>query len=573
MLFNDAFQVNTPWAIARYCNVPLQRGWWTFESDGDDEDTEIRIRDDAGLIFAYRPARSGKMNLRLGVSATVEIDLIVSAWPGHRGFRKLSFRRLDAWEVARFFARRGAQTLRGEKPLARVTSAARLMLSRNSFGARGATAAASRGQGQQINAAASMAPSNILRSGDITYVMDADAVLDIRTLDLVNRTFLEQPHISAIYGDALEGGTVIPTPQWNDELAKWTNYCGLPVFFRDVASELTAENAWSHLKEIAERSNGAGVHRLPLPLAVRENRSTPSALPRPPMPMRSEWPRVTAIIPTKYRIDLLEKCLDGLIAQTGYSNLAVVIVDNGSEDPCLGDVLKRAASRIPLEVVRDAGDFNFSRLINGGARVATGDVLLLLNDDVRPVEPGWLHRIVDSVLDPSVGAVGARLLYASGAIQHAGIMLGLGGVCGHLWRHASPDEAERNPYIVYPGQRMAVTGACLAVRRDVFNIVGGLDEKNFPVTLNDVDFCLRLHSKGFKTIYRGDAILLHDEGRSRGSDDDNQKKRARRRGETSIFRSVWGSLIDADPFGSPAFDHSTEEGVSYAPVPLTKIGL
>jgi GT2 family glycosyltransferase len=173
--------------------------------------------------------------------------------------------------------------------------------------------------------------------------------------------------------------------------------------------------------------------------------------------------------------------------------------------------------------------------------------------------------MVDSVLDPAIGAVGARLVYSSGDIQHAGVMLGLGGICGHLWRNQSPEDAARNPHIVYPGRRMAVTGACLAVRRDAFDKVGGLDEVNYPVTLNDIDFCLRLDKAGFHTLYRGDAVLLHDESQSRGSDDEERRKRERRRAETRAFRQMWGQLLDDDPFGSPAFDPSTETGAAHIP--------
>ena len=187
-------------------------------------------------------------------------------------------------------------------------------------------------------------------------------------------------------------------------------------------------------------------------------------------------------------------------------------------------------------------------------------MILLLNDDVLALAPGWLHRMVDSAMDMHTGAVGARLLYTSGAIQHAGVMMGLGGICGHLWRHQSAEAAKTNPHIIYPGRRMAVTGACLAVRRAAFDSVNGLDEINYPVTLNDIDFCLRLDREGLRTIYRGDAVLLHDESQSRGSDDDERRKRERRRGETSRFRKMWGHMLDDDPFGSPAFDISTETG-------------
>ena len=187
-------------------------------------------------------------------------------------------------------------------------------------------------------------------------------------------------------------------------------------------------------------------------------------------------------------------------------------------------------------------------------------VVLLLNDDVEPIAAGWLHRMVDAVLAPDVGAVGARLVYPEGPIQHAGVILGLGGVCGHLWKGLPADEAARNPYVVYPGARLAVTGACLAVRREAFDQVGGLDEQAFPVAYNDIDFCLRLHAAGYRNIYRGDVVLVHYESQSRGHDNETSRRRLRLARETGQFLKRWRRMIEDDPFGSPEFDSTIESG-------------
>jgi GT2 family glycosyltransferase len=269
------------------------------------------------------------------------------------------------------------------------------------------------------------------------------------------------------------------------------------------------------------------------------------------------------IIPTKYRIDLLEKCLTGLRAKTGYPDLEVIVVDNGADDPRFAGVLADAASQLDLRKIEQVGPFNFSQLVNAGVRVSSGEVVLLLNDDVEPIASGWLHRLVASAAITGVGAVGAYLTYPNGSVQHAGVVLGLGGVCGHLWRGLGPVEASRNVYVQSSGTRMAVTGACLAVRREAFDAVGGFDEKAFPVAFNDIDFCLRLHAAGYRNVYRGDAKLIHHESQSRGPDDASATTRGRLAVETSRFMQRWKHLVSNDPHFSPAFDSAVERGVAH----------
>jgi GT2 family glycosyltransferase len=275
--------------------------------------------------------------------------------------------------------------------------------------------------------------------------------------------------------------------------------------------------------------------------------------------MFANWPRVSALIPTKFRIDLLEKCLVGLAEQTDYAELEVIVIDNGSADPRLAEVIRNASARLSLKHIIDSRPFNYPQLNETGACLARGEILLLLNDDIEPVEPSWLKRMVASAMRPGVGAVGARLLYPDRTIQHAGVMLGLGGVCGHLWKGLSEAQAAMVPQVVLPGSRLAVTAACLAVRKEVYDLVGGLDP-SLGVALNDIDFCLKLHARGLRNIYRGDAMLVHHESQSRGMDDADAEKRRRLSNETATFLSRWSKLIDSDPYGSPAFNPAQQSG-------------
>lgn len=563
----DGFSVTTPWAIARYGPIRLTRGWWTLKCEGDIDELEVRVFDDTGLIFACRPARSSAVNLYVGRSTLADFDLVLSPWPAEVRFRQLSFCRLSRTLAARFLAHRFMQAMQGDRPLSRIWRAGRRILSGSSFGSRSlpVESAVSRAEGPSSVRQAVILPPKVANEFGFSYAIKDNERLDIRTPELVRRLFHSKPDVKAIYGDVLEGGTVLPAPQWDEVRATWFSLATTPIFFRDKIDSLTPNNAWAAMQETFRNSGASSVLRVPLPLAVRLGPVNRQPVPTLPVPKRAEWPQVSVIIPTKQRTDLLARCLEGLRTRTDYLDLEIVVVDNGADSAKLGALLKAERAFHRIVCVYDGGDFNFSRLINVGVRASRCEVVLLLNDDVIAQEPGWLHRMVDSALDASTGAVGARLVYSSGDIQHAGVMLGLGGICGHLWRNQSAGDAACNPHVVYPGRRMAVTGACLAVRRDAFDKIGGFDEVNYPVTLNDVDFCLRLDRAGFHTIYRGDALLLHDESQSRGSDDEERRKRERRRNETRAFRKMWGHLLDDDPFASPAFDRSTETGAVYIP--------
>jgi GT2 family glycosyltransferase len=410
------------------------------------------------------------------------------------------------------------------------------------------------GKAEAVPSAQAGPPRTERRDG-VEAVLAPEDRLHPRAFEIVAAEFARSPEVQAVYADVREAGMIVPHPAFDRVLAAATDYVGLPVFFR--VDGLPGSNAWERLMLAAKAGPGA-ISRIALPLAERPA-AVAAAVPSIPQPTLDPAPRVSVVIPTKFRVDLLEQGLDGLRDATGYPGLEVVIVDNGSKDPRFREVLNAAKASLDVTLVEDHGAFNFSRLVNAGARRSTGEVILLLNDDVTPVEPGWLHRMVQSALMPGVGAVGARLTYPDGSIQHAGVMLGLGGVAGHLWKGMSKADAQRSPYVALPGSRLAVTGACLAVRRSVFEEAGGLDEM-FPVAFNDIDFCLRLHARGLRTVYRGDAVLVHHEGQSRGQDDESTAKRKRLAAETRKFLDRWKGMTWDDPYGSPAFDPLSESG-------------
>jgi len=259
------------------------------------------------------------------------------------------------------------------------------------------------------------------------------------------------------------------------------------------------------------------------------------------------------IVPTRDRADLLARCVDGVLHRTDYFNLELLIVDNGSIEPAtqtLFDQLTREDNRV--RILRYPGPFNFSALNNTAAREANGEILLLLNNDIDVIEPDWLRELVSQALRPDAGAVGAKLLFPNEQVQHAGLVLGPEGRVVHLHRFAGKNEPGYFAQLALSRTLLAVTGACVAIRRAVFFEVGGLDEINLPVVFNDVDLCLRLGDHGYRVVWTPFAELFHLECASRGLDSDDPGKRQRADREWRHMCKTWGSLLEtADPFHNP----------------------
>ncbi|MYE22758.1 MAG: glycosyltransferase [Gammaproteobacteria bacterium] len=225
--------------------------------------------------------------------------------------------------------------------------------------------------------------------------------------------------------------------------------------------------------------------------------------------------KVSIIIPTRDRIDLLETCIEGIHA-TNQGSFECIIIDNGSVAPETKRWLAAARARFPaLKVVEAPEPFNWSRLNNQGMRHAEGDVFVFLNNDTEAACEGWIDRLADVALRPDVGAVGGLLLYPNGLIQHAGVVTGFGGCADHIYVGTHPDAGEHMfvPPTV-PRNVSAVTGACLAVARSTVDAIGGFDE-GFRVVGSDVEFCVRAMRAGRRNVYLPDVRLVHHESQSR----------------------------------------------------------
>ena len=256
-------------------------------------------------------------------------------------------------------------------------------------------------------------------------------------------------------------------------------------------------------------------------------------------------PRVSIVVPTRDRIDLVRRCVESVRARTSYSAYELVIVDNASVEVASRDYFAALEQEGAARVVRYDAPFNYSAVNNHAVRRTTGDIVVLLNNDVEVIDDGWLRELVSHAARPEIGCVGAMLYYPDDTIQHAGIVLGIGGVAGHAyprWPRGSAGYFNRARLV----QSMsAVTGACLAVRRCVFEEVGGLDE-TFGVAFNDVDFCLRVRARGYRNLWTPYAELYHHESASRGYEDTPEKKRRFDREVARMIRR-WGRVLRTDP--------------------------
>lgn len=262
-----------------------------------------------------------------------------------------------------------------------------------------------------------------------------------------------------------------------------------------------------------------------------------------------QLPMVSLIIPTRNGGKLLRQCVDSILAKTSYATYEIIIVDNGSDERATLRYLESISADPRIRVLRDVRPFNYSALNNAAVKLARGDVIGLVNDDVEVINPDWLSEMVSHALRPEVGAVGARLWYGDDTIQHAGVVLGIHGIAGHVHRYLPKGNVGYCSRAALIQAFSAVTGACLVVRKAVYGEVGGLDEA-LAVACNDIDLCLRLRAAGYRNIYTPYAELYHHESASRGFDD-TPEKQARSAKEVAFMHARWGSALLNDPCYNP----------------------
>jgi GT2 family glycosyltransferase len=456
------------------------------------------------------------------------------------------------------------------------------------------------GIARTTNAALGMA------TGDWVAFLDHDDLLSFTALSEIASSLKGDRNLKLIYSDedkiTQRGSRFAPyfKPDWSPDLLLSQNYiCHLVAVRSDLVRELggiregfDGAQDWDFLLRVTERCLSEEIHHIPKVLyhwrvhrgstarsvksklgvmdasvhALKETcyRRSIKVLGIERMKrgghfkikraLTNPLPLVSVIIPVRNKPELLEKCLHGLRKKTDYSNLEILVVDNDSDDPRMSEIYSREGEAI--RVLRHPGPFNYSEINNRAVSEAKGNVILLLNNDVEPLSPEWLSEMISHAIRPEIGAVGAMLLYPNGRVQHAGVTLGIagpmrvGGVAGHSGKRMHPEATVMGNLLRVTRNVSAVTGACLAIRREVYQQVGGFDEHGLPIAFNDVDFCIRVMKAGYLNLWTPHARLTHHESLSRGVEDTPEKK-ARFQREVAVMRERWGELLDNDPYYNP----------------------
>jgi O-antigen biosynthesis protein len=428
-----------------------------------------------------------------------------------------------------------------------------------------------------------------LASGKYVVFLDHDDELHPSALERVARAIADRPDADLIYSDEdkidLEGHRHTPSfkPDWSPDLLLSNAYmCHLLVVRRDLLTELGGlrsefDGAQDYdLMLRATEVTGAIVH-VPEILyhwrtAMGSASGDPSAKPwafeagrraledaaarrgidatvvnHPRVAGSYHFMRtplsgylVSAVIPFRDEPALTAACYRSFIQQPGYDNFELLLVDNDSALPETQALLEDLARDHRVRLVPAPGTFDWAAINNEAARKARGELLLFLNNDIEAQSEGWLAAMVAQAERSAVGAVGARLLFPDGTVQHAGVAVGVGWAATHIQQGLEPDHPGYLSVTTVTRNTSAVTGACMMTRRSVFEELGGFDP-NLPIAFNDIDYCLRLREKGLLVIYTPLAEMIHHESKSRGHSDDT--------GETPFFRNRWRSLmLSGDPY-------------------------
>ena len=267
-------------------------------------------------------------------------------------------------------------------------------------------------------------------------------------------------------------------------------------------------------------------------------------------------PKISIVIANKDHLEDLKRCITSIREKSTYENYEIIVVENGSETKEIFDYYEKLKDDPQIKVVTytEKGSFNYSKVNNFGVKEASGDYILLLNNDTQVITVNWMEELLMYAQREDVGAVGAKLYYGNKTIQHAGVVLQLGAhrTAGHSHYGQHRDNLGYMGRLCYAQDVSAVTGACLLVKKKLFEEVGGLDE-SFAISLNDVDFCLKLREKGLLNIFTPFTKLYHFESVSRGLDDQGEKA-ARYNDESERFREKWKEVLEkGDPYYNPNF--------------------
>lgn len=265
-------------------------------------------------------------------------------------------------------------------------------------------------------------------------------------------------------------------------------------------------------------------------------------------------PKVSIIVPFRDQVKILKTCIDSILAKTRYQNYEIVLIDNASKQVSTSNYLEKIKNNPIVKVERYNKPFNYSAINNFGVTRASGEYVILLNNDTQVISMGWMDSMLEQAQQKEVGAVGAKLLFPNDAVQHAGIVLSA-NIASDTFKHVPKDIPSFFGHASIIRNYSAVTGACMMVKKSIYKKVGGLDEKNLKIAYNDVDFCLKLLEEGYRNVYTPYAELYHHESLSRGNDEalkkDDPRRCRRTLRERQYIKEKWHKYIKYDPYYSP----------------------
>lgn len=256
---------------------------------------------------------------------------------------------------------------------------------------------------------------------------------------------------------------------------------------------------------------------------------------------------VSIIIPTKDRIDLLKPCIESILEKTTYQNYEIVIIDNASTNEEAITYLAEISANSKIKVLKDSSPFNYSALNNKAIAQSNSPIICLLNNDTEVISEDWLTEMVRHASRPEIGVVGAKLLFPHQHVQHGGVIMGLGGVAAHAFKFLHKDDDGHLSRAKLVSQFSAVTGACMVFKKSLWQTLKGLNEKNLPISYNDIDFCLRANQTGLNNLVTPFVLLYHKESESRG-DSQSLDQIEQFKKESEYMHTNWSEVISNDPF-------------------------